>query len=79
MDQGFITATAIRKAEEAGPDENAKFVVRLNKALMPPEEISALNDLGMTEYLPFFKQAMVALPGRYLLDLAELPSVVQII
>ena len=74
-----ISESAIRKAEQAGPDGTAKFVVRLEHVLMPPSEIGALTDLGMTEYLPFFKQAMVALPGRFLLDVAELPSVLQVV
>lgn len=79
MAQGVITESALRKAEESGPDGKAKFVVRLEDALLTPEEIETLSSLGMTKYLPFFKQAMVVLPGRCLLDLAELPSVVQVV
>jgi hypothetical protein len=78
MAQGVITESAIRKAQEAGPDGTAKFVVRLEDALLTPSEIETLNDLGMTEYLPFFKQALVVIPGRCLLELAHLPSVVQV-
>ena len=77
--QAVIAESAVRKAQEAGPDGLAKFVARLSDGLMRPEEISALNDLGMVEYLPFFRQALVVLPGRYLLDLASMPSVVQIV
>lgn len=69
----------VDKAEQAGENGLARFVVRLSDGLMPPEEISALNDLGMVEYLPFFRQALIVLPGRYLLDLASMPSVVQIV
>lgn len=79
MAQGVITESALRKAEEAGRDGMAKFVVRLNEALLTPSEIVALTDLGMIEYLPFLRQAMVVLPGRCLLELAELPSVVQVV
>ena len=79
MAQAVIAESAINKAQEAGPDGTAKFVIRLNEALLTPLEIEALNDLGMTEYLPFFRQALVVLPGRCLLDVAELPSVVQVV
>ena len=79
MAQGVIAESAFRKAEEAGPDGIAKFIVRLEDALLTPSEIEALNDLGMTEYLPFFMQALVVLPGRRLLEVAELPSVVQVV
>ncbi len=79
MALAVISESAIRKAEQAGPDGMAKFVVRLEEALLTPEEISALNDLGMTEYLPLFKQALVVIPGRCLLELAHLPSVVQVV
>ncbi len=71
MAQGFITDAALRKAEQAGESGLARFVVRLSDGLLPPSEIEALNDLGMVEFLPFFRQAMVALPGRQLLDLAD--------
>ncbi|MGE3406447.1 MAG: hypothetical protein AB7I37_06490 [Pirellulales bacterium] len=77
--QGVITASAFRKAQEAGPDGLAKFVIRLNEALLTPLEIEALNDLGMTEYLPFFMQAMILIPACRLLDVAELPSVLQVV
>lgn len=77
MAQGVITESALRKAEEAGPGL-ARFVVRLDNVLLTPEEISVLNALGMTEYLPFLRQALVVLPGRRLLDVADLPSVIQI-
>ena len=33
----------------------------------------------MVEYLPFFKQDFVVLLGQCLLDVAELPSVVQVV
>lgn len=79
MDQGFITVAALKKAEQAGENGLAMFVVRLSDGLLTPSEIEALNDLGMTEYLPFFRQAMIVLPGRHLLDVAELPSVVQVV
>lgn len=78
MSQGVITDAASRKAQEAGENGLARFVVRLSDGLLTPEEISALNDLGMVEYLPFFRQALVVLPGRCLLQLAEMPSVIQI-
>ena len=79
MAQGIIAESAFRKAEEAGPDGIAKFVVRLEDALLMPSEIEALSEMGMTEYLPFFMQALVVLPGRCLLDVAELPSVMQVV
>jgi len=76
--QGVIAESALRKAQEAGPDGTARFVVRLEDALLTPSEIEALNDMGMVEYLPFFMQALVVVPGRCLLDVAELPSVLQV-
>lgn len=79
MAQAVIAESALRKAEEAGPDGTAKFVVRLEDALLTPSEIEALSEMGMTKYLPFFKQALVVVPGRRLLDVAELPSVVQVV
>lgn len=79
MAQAVIAESALRKAEEAGPDGLAKFVVWLSDALLTPSEIEALNGLGMVQYLPFFRQALVVLPGRCLLQLAEMPSVVQIV
>ena len=79
MAQAVIAESALLKAEQAGPDGLAKFVVRLSDALLTPEEIAALNDLGMTEYLPFFRQALVILPGKKLLQLAEAPSVIQVV
>ena len=78
MAQAIISDSAVKKAENAGPDGPTKFVVRLSDGLLSPEEIAALNDLGMIEHLPFLRQAMVVLPGRCLLDLAELPSVIQV-
>ena len=78
MAQGLIKESAIQKAEEAGPGI-AKFVVRLSDGLLPPEEISTLKELGMVEFFPFVRQAMVVLPGRCLLEVAELPTVVEVI
>ena len=77
--QAVIAESAINKAQEVGLDGLARFVVRLSDGLLTPSEIEALSDLGMTEYLPVFRQAMVALPACRLLELAELPSVVQIV
>jgi len=77
--QGVITESALRKAQEAGENGLAKFVVRLSDGLLMPSEIESLSEMGMVEYLPFFKQALVVLPGRCLLDVAELPSVVQVV
>lgn len=77
--QGVITESAVRKAHEAGPDGTARFVVRLEDALLTPSEIEALSEMGMTKYLPLFKQCLVELPGRCLLTLAELPSVLQVV
>lgn len=79
MTQAIIADSAMCKADEAGENGLAKFVVRLSEGLLTPEEISTLTDLGMIEHLPFFKQALVVLPGRCLLDVAELPSVVQVV
>ncbi len=79
MAQGVIAESAFRKAEEAGPDGIAKFVVRLEDALLMPSEIEALSEMGMVDYLPFFKQALVVIPGRCLLELAEMPSVIQVV
>ena len=79
MAQAVIAESAISKAQEAGPNGLAKFVVRLSDGPLTPSEIEALSDLGMTEYLPFFRQALVVLPGRCLLDVAELPSVLQVV
>lgn len=76
--QGFISESAIRKADEAGPDGNAKFIVRLTDAVLSSEEVETLRELGMEEYLPFFRTAMVTLPGRCLLEVAELASVVAV-
>ncbi|MGE3408662.1 MAG: hypothetical protein AB7I37_17720 [Pirellulales bacterium] len=78
MAQAVIAESAVRKAEEAGPGL-ARFVVRLSDGLLTPSEIEALSEMGMTEYLPFFRQALVVLPGRFLLNVAELPSVVQVV
>lgn len=79
MAQAVIAESALRKAQEAGQNGLARFVVRLSDGLLPPSEIEALNEPGMTEYLPCFRQALVVLPGRCLLDLAFLPSVVQVV
>ena len=43
MALAVISESAIRKAEQAGPDGTAKFVVRLEDVLMPPSEIEALQ------------------------------------
>ena len=79
MAQAVIAESAVRKAEEAGEDGLGTFIVRLEDALLTPSEIEALSEMGMVEYLPLFKQAMVVLPGRRLLELAHLPSVVQVV
>lgn len=79
MAQGVISESAVRKAQEAGQDGLARFVVRLSNVLMPPSELEALNEMGMTEYLPFLRQSLVVVPGRCLLDLAELPSVIEVV
>ena len=73
--QGFISESAIKKAVEAGPEGTAKFVVRLTGAVLTPEEVETLQKLGMAIYLPFFRTALVILPGRCLLEISELPSV----
>lgn len=76
--QGFISESAIKKAAEAGPDGTATFIVRLTDAVLTPEEVETLRELGMVEYLPFFMTAMVVVPGRCLLEIAELESVVAV-
>ncbi|MCX7408676.1 MAG: hypothetical protein NTZ32_11405 [Planctomycetales bacterium] len=60
---GVITESAVRKAQEEGPDGLGRYVVRLNEALLTPSEIVDLNDMGMVEYSPFFKQSLVVLCG----------------
>lgn len=72
-------ASALGKAEAAGPNGIVNFVVRLDDAVLPASEVAALRQIGMMEYLPFIGQALVAMPARRLLELAELPSVIQVI
>jgi len=76
--QAFIFESAVKKAAEAGPEGTGKFIVRLTGAVLTPEEVETLRELGMVEYLPFFMTAMVVVPGRCLLEIAELESVVAI-
>jgi len=55
------------------------FVVRLDDAVLPASEVAALRQMGITEYLPFIRQTLLAIPARRLLELAELPSVIQVV
>lgn len=79
MALAVISESAIRKAEQAGPDGMARFILRLSDGVLMPSEIEALSSLGMTEYLPFLRQSLVIVPGRCLLDVAELPSVIEVV
>ena len=76
--QAVITEAALTRTQDAGPDDIVDYVIVLNEGLISDEELETLNDLGMTKYMPYLRQAYVSIPGRHLLSLAELPSVIQV-
>lgn len=77
--QAVIAESAIKRAEEAGPDEVVKFMVALTVPWFSEDELAFLrDDLGMTYFMRTCRLARVGIPARQLLLLAEMPSVVRV-
>ena len=77
--QAVIAESAIKKAEEAGPDGVAKFMVAMSQPWFTDDELEFLrNELGMVGHMPTCRWASVMLPARSLLLLAEMPSVIRV-
>ncbi len=78
MAQARITDSAIKKAKAAEPDEIVKFALRLSEVILGDDELVALQQMGMVEFMRTIHVAMVEVPVRELLSVAELPSVVRV-
>jgi hypothetical protein len=63
MAQANLMDSAIEKAQDAEPYEIVNFVIRLDDAVLPESEIATLHQFGMTDYLPFIRQVLVAIPA----------------
>ena len=77
--QAVIAESAVKKAEEAGPDGIVAFMVAMSEPWFTEEEIAYLRDeLGMEGHMPTCRWASVRLPAKNLLLIAEMPSVVRV-
>jgi hypothetical protein len=73
--QARISQSALDKVAAVGPDELVRFTLMLNEIVLTHEEVQALRRLGLADCMHTSRIAAVTLPGRYLLEVAELPSV----
>lgn len=73
-----IAPSAMKKAEEAHPDDPVKFVLWLSEPMLTDEEVEAIQAMGCKWAYQSVRVATVEVPARRLLELAELPSVERI-
>jgi hypothetical protein len=73
--QARISRSALDKVAAVGPHEFVRFTLTLNDIILSDDELDVLRRLGLSDYMHTSRLASVTLPGRYLLELAELPSV----
>jgi hypothetical protein len=78
MAQAKIMDSAIKRAQDAEPYEIVTFSLGLSEVILSDGELAALRQMGMTDYMPFIRQALVAIPARHLIELAELPSIIMV-
>ncbi len=77
--QAVIAESAIKKAEEAGPDGIVRLMVALTVPWFTDDEVEFLrNELGMSSYLRTCRLARVGIPAKHLLLLAEMESVIRV-
>ncbi len=76
--QARITPSAFAKVEKADPHEIIPFLAVLTGPIFSEEEKKALEIMGMVDLYDGSRLAVVKLPARNLIDLAELPSVIQV-
>lgn len=77
--QGVIDESAIKKAEEAGPNGIGRFMVAMSEPFFTHDELEFLRtELGMVGHMHTCRWASVEIPARNLLLLSEMPSVIRV-
>ncbi len=77
--QAVIAESAIKNAEEAGPDESVKFMVALTVPWFSDDELTfLLDELGMTYFMRTCRVARVGIPAKHLLALAQMEPVIHV-
>ena len=77
--QAVIAESAIRKAEEAGPNGIVQFMVAMSEPWFTHYELEYLrSELGMVGHMHTCRWASVEIPARNLLRLAEMASVIHV-
>jgi|GEM_PF-3678002 len=73
--QAKLASSALKKVEEAQPDDPVRFVLWLSEPMLTEPEIEAIQAMGCKWAYQSVAVAAVEIPARCLLDLAGLPSV----
>lgn len=76
--QAKLGESAIEKVEAAKAREPVKLLLLLSDLLLADDEKERLRKLGGEILCDSARVVAVKIPGRYLLDLAELPSVIKV-